>query len=407
MFPSLRFVTAWAAVVICTLLVTLSSSAQQTGRPNDDITKIISAVSESTITSYIQGMQDFGTRYCTNANRDSVFRWVRQRFLDAGVTDVAFDSFQYGGTWQKNVIATIPGTVNPTAEIIVGGHLDSYSSNLLQAPGADDNASGTTAALEMARVLIQENYQPNVTLRFIGFAAEEVGLRGSADYALKARQQNRDIKVMMNYDMIGYRNQSQPDRDFYIVWYTGSETFSNLHAVMATTYTTLTPVFTTSYRSSSDSWSFYQQSYKTVFCIERDFSPYYHSPNDLIQYLDIPYSKEIIQAGLAMVLTLDSTLVVGVAEDGDQLPTHFVLDANYPNPFNPTTVIRYHLPVTSPVTLKVYNGLGQYIATLVDETVGSGTHEVRWDAGNVPTGLYLYRLQTSTATFTRKMLFIK
>lgn len=274
--------------------------------PDDEIARIISAVSDSTITDYILGMQNFGTRYCTNANRDSVFRWIRQRFLNAGVTNVVFDSFQYSGTWQKNVIATIPGTVNPAAEIIVGGHLDSYSSNLQQAPGADDNASGTTAALEMARVLMQENYQPRLTLRFIGFAAEEVGLRGSADYALKARQQSRDIKVMMNYDMIGNRNQGQPDRDFYIVWYTGSEAFSNLHAAMATTYTTLSPVFTTSYRSSSDSWSFYQQGYNTLFCIERDFSPYYHTPNDLLQYLDIPYARDIIKAGLAMLLTLDA-----------------------------------------------------------------------------------------------------
>jgi Zn-dependent M28 family amino/carboxypeptidase len=274
-------------------------------RPNDSITRILGFVSDSSITANIQGLQDFGTRYYANANRDSVFRWVRQRFLNLGITDVVLDSFQYSGTWQKNVIATIPGTTNPSAEIIVGGHLDSYSSNLLQAPGADDNATGTAATIEMARVLIQAEYQPSVTMRFIGFAAEEAGLRGSADYALKARQQNRDIRAMMNYDMIGNRDQGQPDRDFYIVWYPGSESHSNLHGSMATSYTSLSPVMTTSYRSSSDSWSFYQQNYNAVFCIERDFSPYYHSPNDLIQYLDIPYTAEIIKAGLAMLITLD------------------------------------------------------------------------------------------------------
>lgn len=289
--------------------------------PTDEIIRIIGAVSDSSISAYIQGMQNFGTRYCLNANRDSVFRWVRQQFLQAGLANVVFDSFQYNSTWQKNVIATIPGTANPSAEIIVGGHFDSYSSNLSQAPGADDNASGTTAALEMARVLLQENYQPRLTLRFIGFAAEEAGLKGSADYALKARQQNRDIKVMMNYDMIGYRNQGSSDRDFYIVWYPGSEAFSTLHARTATSYTGLNPVFTTSYRSSSDSWSFYQQNYSTLFCIERDFNPYYHTPNDVLQYLDIPYTSDIIKAGLAMLLTLDalppSITGISVRDRGD------------------------------------------------------------------------------------------
>jgi hypothetical protein len=273
---------------------------------SNDIAPILALVSDSMITSYIQQMQDFGTRHWSRPNRDSVFNWVRDAFMDAGVADVKLDSFIYSSTLQKNVVATISGTIYPGSEIIIGGHFDSYNSaNQNAAPGADDNASGTAAALEMARVLRSINYQPAFTLRFIGFAAEEAGLRGSASYALRARQANHDIRIMQNYDMIGYRNQSQTDRDFSIVWYPGSEAFSNLHAATATTYTTLTPVFTTSYRSSSDSWSFYQQNYKTLFCIERDFSPYYHSANDLLIHLDIPYAREIIQAGLAMLLTLD------------------------------------------------------------------------------------------------------
>ncbi len=273
--------------------------------PSDPINTIISKVADSSINSYIQQMQDFGTRYSLNANRDSVFRWLRNRYLETGITDVVMDSFQYSSTWQKNIIATIPGTVNPSLEIIVGGHFDSYSSNLNQAPGADDNASGTVAALEMARVLKAINYQPSMTLRFCGFAAEEAGLKGSAAYALKAKQANRNIKAMLNYDMIGYRNQSQGDYNVYHVWYPGGEDLSTLHAAMEATYTSLTRIQTTSYRSSSDSWSFYQQGYKSLFCIEHDFSPYYHSPNDLLTYLDIPYATQIVKAGLATLLTID------------------------------------------------------------------------------------------------------
>jgi hypothetical protein len=274
---------------------------------DSSIAEIISHVDTSTVKSCIKGFQNFGTRLWTNRNRDSVFRWVYKKFVDAGVADVKFDSFTYNTTVQQNVVATFAGTLDPNKVIVIGGHLDSQNNfeDPDHAPGADDNASGTSAVIEMARVLRSINYQPAVTLKFVSFAAEEAGLRGSRHFAQEARSAGIDIKVMMNYDMIGYRQRWQSDRDFNIVWYTGSEAFSNLHAAMAKTYTTLTPFFTTSYRPNSDSYSFIEQSYHSVFCIERDFIPTYHTPNDIIDSLDISYACDIIKSGLAMLLTLD------------------------------------------------------------------------------------------------------
>ncbi len=274
-------------------------------RPNDFISETIANVSDSTVRECIQRLQDFGTRYWNNASRDTVARWIRGKYAEYGVTDAVLDSFQYSGTWQKNVVATISGTVTPTAELIVGGHHDSYSSNLSQAPGADDNASGTVAAMEMARVLKLVNYQPALTMRFMGYSAEEAGLIGSASYAQRARSLNRDIRVMQNYDMIANRYQAPTDNSVYIVWYTTSEAYRDLHAAMMRTYTPLIPVATTSYRSGSDSYSFWQQNYRSVFCIEKNFSPYYHSSNDLLQYLDVGFAANVIRSGLAMLLTLD------------------------------------------------------------------------------------------------------
>ncbi len=271
------------------------------------IDSLVAMVSDTSIRNYIQGLQNFGTRYWNNANRDTVSRWIRAKYVQSGLADAKLDSFQYSSTWQTNVVATIPGTVDSTRELIVGGHHDATSSNTSQAPGADDNASGASAALEMARVLKLANYHPAYTMRFMGYAAEEAGLVGSARYAQRMRQQNRDIRAMLNYDMIANRTQSSPDRDVYMVWYTGSEALSNLHTAIARAYTTLTPILTTSYRSGSDSYSFWQQNYKSVFLIERDFSPYYHTPNDLLQYLDMQYCREIVQSGLATLLTLDQT----------------------------------------------------------------------------------------------------
>jgi len=89
------------------------------------------------------------------------------------------------------------------------------------------------------------------------------------------------------------------------------------------------------------------------------------------------------------------------------LPNEFSLNQNYPNPFNPTTQISYELPQQSNVLLEVYDMSGRQIATLVNESVSAGTHTVNFDASNLSSGVYLYKLQTGSAVLTRKLTLIK
>ncbi|MDO8469396.1 MAG: T9SS type A sorting domain-containing protein [bacterium] len=88
-------------------------------------------------------------------------------------------------------------------------------------------------------------------------------------------------------------------------------------------------------------------------------------------------------------------------------PETFSLSQNYPNPFNPSTVIGFQLTVGGSVLLTVYNLLGQQVATLVDEKLTSGKYEVTWNARNVPSGTYFYRLQTNGFVATKKMVLVK
>lgn len=83
------------------------------------------------------------------------------------------------------------------------------------------------------------------------------------------------------------------------------------------------------------------------------------------------------------------------------------LAQNYPNPFNPTTVIEFVLPKPDRVTLKVYNALGQEVATLVDGMKGAGIHTTKFDGSSLASGLYIYQLKTSDFTSTQKMLLVK
>lgn len=89
------------------------------------------------------------------------------------------------------------------------------------------------------------------------------------------------------------------------------------------------------------------------------------------------------------------------------IPRDFILEQNYPNPFNPATKISYSLPKAVMVDLKVYNILGQIITTLINEEKPAGSHEVDFNAEDLPGGLYLYRIHTGDFIQTRKMLLIK
>ena len=95
-------------------------------------------------------------------------------------------------------------------------------------------------------------------------------------------------------------------------------------------------------------------------------------------------------------------------ESGSRLPEAFALEQNYPNPFNPSTTIRFAMPEAGSVTLSVFNISGQKVAELLkDENRPAGWHQVSFDAGNISSGIYFYRLTSEQASFTRKMILMK
>jgi len=104
--------------------------------------------------------------------------------------------------------------------------------------------------------------------------------------------------------------------------------------------------------------------------------------------------------------------IVTDVHDDVIIPTQYRLLQNYPNPFNPTTTITYSIPVTSEVSIDIFNILGQKIKTLTEETKTIGQHSVIWDGTDnfglpVSSGVYIYQLKTNDFVATNKMLYIK
>ena len=118
----------------------------------------------------------------------------------------------------------------------------------------------------------------------------------------------------------------------------------------------------------------------------------------------------IVNAGRSGPLRWDSAsvnIVITGVNGNSSNPTNFMLYNNYPNPFNPTTIIKYSIPEASFTSLIIYNELGKEVSTLVNETKSAGTYEVEFNASNLSSGVYYYKLQAGSFTETKKMILAK
>ncbi len=104
--------------------------------------------------------------------------------------------------------------------------------------------------------------------------------------------------------------------------------------------------------------------------------------------------------GIASTVSTSTTVA-------ESLPTQYVLERNYPNPFNPETTIQFGLPESAQIRLSVYNVMGQRVAVLVDGMTSAGIHEVRFEAHDLPSGVYLYHLETPRSHLTNSMILLK
>lgn len=132
-----------------------------------------------------------------------------------------------------------------------------------------------------------------------------------------------------------------------------------------------------------------------VIAVMPDFADPVDLDENIVIYLD------------NIILSDSEEFPVLTSAESDEVPVQMALRQNYPNPFNPTTNITFELNSSQHVELNVYNIQGQHMATLVDGVRSAGQHEVNFNAEDLPSGMYLYRMQTPERSITRTMTLIK
>ena len=265
-------------------------------------------VNDLTTANYVaswQRLDDFETRYTYATQNEQATQWILDQFHSIGLS-ASFHYYQDGGQ-RRNVIATLPGIVDPAKVVYICGHLDATSDTPYTcAPGADDNASGTTAVIEAARVMSRYLYQ--YTIKFACFNGEEQGLLGSAAYVAYIAGQGEDVVAAYNCDMIAYRGTDPAPPDLVIYTNSASQNVATTLSNAIQTYTPglLQPVVHVENLTGSDHVSFWDHGYKAVCAIEDeawgdDFCPWYHTCEDRIERYPQDYAVNCAKANLAAV----------------------------------------------------------------------------------------------------------
>ncbi len=273
------------------------------------ISGIVEQVSLHTIKGIIQHLAGYSTRFTFSDKTVYVREWIFRQFVTMGYTDIDYQDFSLCDSIQKNVICSKAGQSKRV--LILCAHYDSTARSTVgwdwqrcPAPGANDNASGMAAMLEIARIL--KNIDLNYTVRFIAFAGEEQNLSGSRAYAEYALDNAMDISLVINLDEIGY-----PDTEWNIVIgedqgnhtpakNAASHEFAKVMAKAAMDYTGLTGKYADIW--ASDHMPFNSGGYAVIGVCEAGRYRHSHEVTDTLDKIEIDYVGEVTRMVLATIL---------------------------------------------------------------------------------------------------------
>ena len=407
-------------LIFSALYVFFYSAAAQT--KGYSLPEILDLINKDSLKRTVQDMQNFESRLCTKTvgHNRKVAQYLVGRLKNYGIENARIDSFFVDFTkyeWlvgkvnqnMYNVLGTLKGTGATDSTVIIGAHLDAISYIKVAseyvltptAPGADDNATGCAVMIEMARIMHKYNIKPHHNIDFMAYDAEEIGLKGAYYDAEKRKNAGENIIVMLNNDMVGHQPKEEKPWEVFLHWYDNALDVTEKARQALINYTTVTPFVPDASQNdlaqASDSWAYYQYGFKATFAIEKHFSPYYHSANDLTEYLNFEYCRQI--ARMNFVLLADYAAIdysLGIKQDNIKLDN---LIEVFPNPAN--DVIRVHNYNDIVINkIDIYDISGRLMVSLPIQRQQQNI--IRVD--NFSNGIYFIRIYTDKGIVNKKII---
>ena len=293
-------------------VLSFSQVADLSARP--EIEAALEQLSADKIRDGVQFLSSFPTRYNRGANPNNHIAPFMDRLSEIAKQasyPIKIETVNHKSTPQKTIKLTIQGAVRPSEVIVLGGHLDSISGFMgtgSHAPGADDNASGSSALVEALRVLTLQP-QPERTIEFYWYAGEESGLLGSADVAKAAKAAQRDIVAVLQLDMTMFPGDGELKiasmTDFTSRWLR-----DYLVAANNTYFQAIIQEDQCGY-GCSDHASWHRQGFPTLFPTESKFASSFkniHTPNDIISpIMSFEHAKLFSKIALTMAMDLGNS----------------------------------------------------------------------------------------------------
>jgi hypothetical protein len=281
-------------------LISININKIYTSSLNELVVSLIQQIDENIYLGYLENLTSFGPRLTTTEACDDSAEYIFNEFEKLGL-ETRYHEWSNDYLFGSNVEATLPGIDEHSDEIyVICAHYDSVDGS----PGADDDGSGTAAVLTAAKVM--SLYSFNHTIRFVAFSGEEQGLYGSGFYVQEAVENNDNIIAALNIDMIGFALSEEDESILELYEDDASQWLADYTVDISQQYNEYfdLEVMLSGYSWGSDHYRFWEAGYNAIFYAEYNFNDYYHSQDDTIEHMNIPYATRATKLIIATLAEL-------------------------------------------------------------------------------------------------------
>jgi leucyl aminopeptidase len=294
-----------SAAIQAPLAPSLLGLADRDPQEQDTVNPLLEQVDEGNLLSIVTQLSAYPDRGYQTENGVEAAEWIKSEYerIGADRSDIVVELVKHSFK-QPSVVASIVGSGENKDEIVViGGHIDSISSGS-EAPGADDDASGTATVMEAFRILVESGYQPNRTIQFMGYAGEERGLLGSQDIANRYRNAGMVVVGALQFDMTMYPG-SNP-RITFISDHVNKD-LTKFTQKISDEYVQAKWIEDRCGYACSDHASWTRAGYPSAFPFETAFSGYnpnIHTEDDTTDHLDEQHGLHYLKLALAFAVEM-------------------------------------------------------------------------------------------------------